>query len=289
MGHVYPGATVPFGMVQLSPETNRQPMFNADGSYNKDTYNYCSGYLYDDSTIFGFVHTHFNGTGHSDLGDILIMPTTGELQLEPGTQLNPETGFVSRFSHKTEKASPGYYSVLLAEDSILAELTTSERVGFHRYTFFKNPRVHIILDLISNIYNYEGKNVWIFIRVENDSLITGYRQTSGWAGTKTVYFAIEFSAPMKEYGYKRYDQMKYNGFYRKFNESKNFPEMAGHDLRCRFDFDVKSQSPLMVKVSLSNTSTAGALKNLRSEIPHWNFDLVVAEAKEKWNKELSKI
>ena len=289
MGHVYPGATVPFGMVQLSPETDQQPMFSDDGSYNKNTYAYCSGYQYEDSTIFGFAHTHFSGTGHSDLGDLLMMPTIGKLQLEPGTKKNPDAGFVSRFSHQNEKASPGYYSVLLEDDEIFVELSSSERVGMHRYSFPKTDSAHIILDLISNIYNYDGKNIWTFLRVENDSLITGYRQTSGWARTRTVYFAIAFSKSMKEYGYKRYDEVKYNGFYRKFDESKNFPEMAGRDIRACFDFDMENEEPLLMKVALSNTSTAGALKNLQAEIPHWDFDRVVAEAQEKWNKELSKI
>jgi predicted alpha-1,2-mannosidase len=289
MGHVYPGATVPFGMVQLSPETDQQPMFLEDGSYNKKTYAYCSGYQYEDSTIFGFAHTHFSGTGHSDLGDLLVMPTMGKLQLEPGTKEQPEPGFVSRFSHQNEKASPGYYSVLLKDDGILAELTSSERVGMHRYSFPKTDSAHIILDMISNIYNYDGKNIWTFIRVENDSIITGYRQTSGWARTRTVYFAMAFSKPIQEYGYQRYDEVKYNGFYRKFDESINFPEMAGRDIRAWFDFDLEENQELMIKVALSNTSTAGALKNLEAEIPHWDFDRVKGEAQEKWNNELSKV
>ena len=289
MGHVYPGATVPFGMVQLSPETDQQPMFLEDGSYNKDTYKYCSGYQYEDSTIFGFAHTHFSGTGHSDLGDILVMPSIGELQLEPGNKEHPDEGFVARFSHQNENASPGFYSVLLEDSDIMVELTASERVGMHRYHYPKTQNAHVILDLISNIYHYNGKNIWTFLRVENDSLITGYRQTSGWARTRTVYFAIAFSKTIKEYGYQRYDEVKYNGFYRKFDESKNFPEMAGRDLRAWFDFEVEDEKPLLMKVALSNTSTAGALKNMQAEIPHWNFDQVVAEAQEKWNKELSKI
>jgi putative alpha-1,2-mannosidase len=107
MGHTFPGASTPFGMVQLSPETNIQPMFNRDGSYNKNTYRYCSGYQYDDNTIFGFSHTHFSGTGHSDLGDFLIMPTHGPLQLEPGNADTPKSGYHSRFSHENEHAEPG--------------------------------------------------------------------------------------------------------------------------------------------------------------------------------------
>jgi len=289
MGHVYPGATVPFGMVQLSPETDQQPMFLEDGSYNKKTYAYCSGYQYEDSTIFGFAHTHFSGTGHSDLGDILMMPTVGELQLEPGTKENPDAGFVSRFSHQQEYAEPGFYSVFLQDDEIQVELTSSERVGMHKYIYPKTENAHVILDLISNIYHYDGKNIWTFLRVENDTLITGYRQTSGWARTRTVYFAMAFSKPIKEYGYKRYDEVKYNGFYRKFNESKNFPEMAGRNIRVWFDFDMEESQELLVKVALSNTSTNGALKNLNAEIPHWDFEKVKQEAQAKWEKELSKV
>jgi predicted alpha-1,2-mannosidase len=289
MGHVYPGATVPFGMVQLSPETDQQPMFLEEGTYNKKTYEYCSGYQYEDASIFGFAHTHFSGTGHSDLGDLLMMPTIGDLQLNPGTKENPDEGFASRFSHKQEHAEPGYYSVFLQDDEIQVELTSSERVGMHKYSYPKTEKAHVILDLISNIYNYDGKNIWTFLRLENDTLITGYRQTSGWARTRTVYFAMAFSKPIKEYGYKRYDEVKYNGFYRKFNESKNFPEMAGRDIRAWFDFNLEESQELLVKVALSNTSTHGALKNLEAEIPHWDFEKVKQEAQAKWEKELSKV
>jgi len=136
MGHTFPGATVPFGAVQLSPDTDEQP-HNIGGKYNRDTYKYCAGYQYDDATIVGFSHTHFSGTGHSDLGDFLIMPTVGDLQLEPGTKENPKSGFRSAFSHETELAEPDYYKVLLEDDNILAEMTTTTRVGFHQYTFPK--------------------------------------------------------------------------------------------------------------------------------------------------------
>ena len=130
MGHVFPGATAPFGMVQLSPQTNFVPMFHLDGSYNKETYEYCAGYQYRDSFILGFSHTNFSGTGHSDLGDVLIMPTVGKLNLNPLDTEN-ENGFYSELSHKKENASPGFYQVELDKYKINAELTATERVGFH--------------------------------------------------------------------------------------------------------------------------------------------------------------
>ena len=129
MGHTYPGASVPFGSVQLSPDTDTIP-YAVDGKYTGDVYKYCAGYQYDDETIVGFSHTHFSGTGHSDLGDFLIMPTTGKLQLNPGTEANPESGYRSRISHENEHAEPGYYSVLLDDHDIKAEMTASSRVGF---------------------------------------------------------------------------------------------------------------------------------------------------------------
>jgi len=288
MGHIFPGATAPFGMVQLSPETNQLQMY-VNGEYNKEAYKYCSGYQYDDSTIFGFSHTHFSGTGHSDLGDFLVMPTVGKLCLEPGTADKAQSGYHSQFSHKTEKAEPGYYKVELDDYKIKAELTASERVGFHQYTFPKSDSSHIILDLISNIYNYEDKNVWTFIRVENDSLVTGYRQTNGWARTRKVFFAMQFSKAFKSYGHKKYEDVQYKGFYRRFDEEHNFPEMAGKMIRAYFNFQTEENEKIKIKFALSSVSTNGALKNLQAEIPHWDFEKVKAETQEKWNNELSKI
>jgi len=288
MGHTFPGATAPFGMVQLSPETNQEPMY-IDGKYNKNTYKYCSGYQYNDNTIFGFSHTHLSGTGHSDLGDFLLMPTTGVLQLEPGKANLPQSGYHSQFSHETEHAEPAYYKVLLKDYNITAELTASERVGFHQYTFQKSDSVHIILDLMSNIYHHDDKNVWTFVRIENDSLITGYRQTNGWARTKMVYFAMQFSKPFTSYGHKKYDKSIYNGFYRKFDETKNFPEMAGRNLRAYFDFSTKENEQIKIKFALSSVSTKGALLNMKTEIPHWDFEKTKQQTQEKWNRELSKI
>ncbi len=289
MGHVFPGATVPFGMVQLSPQTNFVPMYNADGTYNKKTYEYCAGYQYADTTIIGFAHNNFSGTGHSDLGDFLVMPTTGTLELQPLVSEKGGKGFYSVFSHDHETASPGYYSVDLATYNIKAEMTASERVGFHQYTFPASDDAHIILDMIYNVYHHDNKNVWTFIRVENDSLVTGFRQTKGWARTRYEYFAMSFSKPFKSYGYKKYNKETYNGFYRHFHEFENFPEMAGKDIRAYFNFNTEQGEKIKIKMALSSVSTAGALKNLEVEIPGWDFDKIHNEAKQKWNNELSKI
>lgn len=289
MGHVFPGASAPFGMVQLSPQTNFEVMFKEDGSYNTETYEYCAGYQHRDSTIIGFAHTNLSGTGHSDLGDFLVMPTTGALVLEPLKTKEGKKGFYSTFSHDKETASPGYYKVQLESYNIKAELTTSERVGFHQYTFPESEEAHVILDMVYNVYHHDNKNVWTFIRVENDSLVTGYRQTKGWARDKKVFFAMQFSKPFKSYGHKKYDSVTYDGFYRRFDQSENFPEIAGKDIRAYFNFDTKQDEKIRLKFALSSVSSAGALKNLKAEIPHWDFNKTHQTTKAKWNKELSKI
>ncbi|MDC0459798.1 GH92 family glycosyl hydrolase [Crocinitomicaceae bacterium] len=289
MGHVFPGATVPFGMVQLSPQTNFEVMFDEDGAYNRKTYEYCAGYQYRDTTIIGFSHTNFSGTGHSDLGDLLVMPTIGPLILEPIKSSSTKKGYYSTFSHDKENASPGYYEVDLSSYGIKAELTASERVGYHQYTFPKSQEAHIILDLVYNVYQHENKNIWTFIRVENDSLITGYRQTKGWARTRTVYFAMSFSKPFKSYGHEKYDSIKYDGFYRRFEQNENFPEMAGKDIRAYFNFNTDEGEKIGIRMALSPVSTIGALKNLEAEVPEWDFNKIKQQAKNKWNKELSKI
>lgn len=289
MGHVFPGATVPFGMVQLSPDTDTIPYSNS-GKYNPDVYKYCAGYQYEDKTIVGFSHTHFSGTGHSDLGDFLIMPTVGKLQLNPGTASDPQSGYRSSFSHRNEKASPGFYSVQLEDYKIKAELTASERVGFHQYTFPESNQSHIILDLVHGIYNYPDKNIWTVVRVENDTLVTGYRQTFGWARTRVVYFAMTFSKPIKNYGSANEGIKEvYQGFWRKFNQRENFPDVAGRQIKMFFDFDTKENEKIKIKFALSGVSTAGALQNLTAEVPHWDFEKTKQEAEDKWETELSRV
>lgn len=289
MGHTFPGATVPFGSVQLSPDSDTIS-YELNGRYNGDVYKYCAGYKYEDKTIVGFSHTHFSGTGHSDLGDFLIMPTQGKLQLNPGVAADPKTGYRSAFSHKNEVAEAGYYQVKLDDDHILAELTASKRVGFHRYTFPKSNDSHIILDLASGIYNYDDKVVWTYVRVINDSLLTGYRQTNGWARTRTEYFALSFSKPFKSYGQKNLDKNQvYKGFWRKFDQNHNFPEIAGKRIRMHFDFATAEGEQVQLKMAISPVSQENALANLKEEIPHWDFNRVKTEAQTAWNKELNKI
>ena len=289
MGHTYPGATVPFGMVQLSPDTDTLP-YEVDGSYNRDVYKYCAGYQYEDPTIVGFSHTHFSGTGHSDLGDILLMPTVGALQLNPGTADAPEKGYRSRFSHVNEKASPGYYSVLLEDHDILAELTATTRTGVHRYTFNDGGEAHVILDMVHGIYNDAGKNVWTLIRVENDTLVTGFRQTSGWARTRSLYFAIAFSKPFISYGFRDDSAPRvYRGFWRRFDQRTNFPEAAGRNIRGHFDFPARPGEQITVRVSLSPVSTDGAVRNMIAEAPRADFESARLGAEAAWRKELERV
>ncbi len=285
MGHTFPGACVPFGLVQLSPDTENVP-HNIDGKYQPETYQYCAGYRWSDETILGFSHTHLSGTGHSDLGDILIMPGTGEVRLEPGTASEPGFGYRSGYSHSTEKAVPGYYEVTLEDSGVRAQLTATQRTGVHKYTFPKGEDGHIVLDLTHGIYNYDGKVLWSVMRVENETLVTGYRITNGWARTNYTYFAISFSLPVKDYGYKD-RKVLYNGFWRRFDLEHNFPEIAGRDVTAYFKFDTASEQELVVKVALSAVSTEGALKNLKAEAEGRSFEELADAARGLWDKELS--
>lgn len=285
MGHVFPGAVAPHGLIALSPDTDTVP-HNIEGKYQPDVYHYCAGYQYDDQTIVGFSHTHFSGTGHSDLGDLLLMPTNGTRRLNPGTKEQPESGYRSHYSHEKEKATPGYYTVTLEDYNIEVELTATERVGVHHYQYpDKNARV--IFDLLHGIYNYDGKVLWASVRVENPQLITGYRITNGWARENYQYFAIAFSQPVANYGYEEYDQADYKGGWRKFNTKENFPEMAGRKIRCYFEFEIQNPHVLETRLAFSAVSTEGALKNLEAEAPlSKSFEEILKETQQKWEKEL---
>lgn len=288
MGHTFPGACAPFGIVQLSPDTDTIP-HNVDGVYQKNVYEYCAGYQHRDKTIVGFSHTHLSGTGHSDLGDILIMPTTGELKINPGTADDPDKGYRSRYSNDTEVSRPGYYEVMLDDYNIKAQLSATPRVGVHKYTFSNPEDSHLILDLIQSIYNYDGKVLWANLRVENDTLLTGYRITNGWARTNYTYFAISFSKPITNYGYTDREKVLYNGFWRKFKMNSNFPEISGRKVVAYFDFDLSNDPVLEIKCALSAVSTEGALKNLAAETGGLNFDDVVKQTHNQWEKELDLI
>ena len=214
------------------------------------------------------------------------MPTTGKIQTTPGTADAPDNGYRSRFSHDTEHCSPGYYEVKLEDYGILAQLTATQRVGVHRYTF-PSSEAQFILDLGHGIYNYEGKTLWSYLRVENDTLLTGYRITNGWARQNYTYFAISLSEPIQAYGYNDHQRMKYNGFWRKNDIHHNFPDMAGREIAAYFKLQLPASRQLTVKVALSAVSQSGALANLQAEAAGLSFEQVRAKATEQWAKELT--
>lgn len=280
-GHTYPGATVPFGMVQLSPDTQIKP--------RKEAYGWAAGYRYDDQTIVGFSHTHFSGTGHSDLGDVLLMPITGDVKLERGDVAKPGSGYTSRFSHANEQAQPGYYAVTLDDYQVRAELTASARVGVHRYTFPAGKPAHVLIDLRTSLYDYPGKVLWSRLRVHADGTVTGFRETRGWAPGRQLYFAIKFSRPLR--GQQLHDteaDVIYKGFPPPGEKDpRQRAQIEGRQLVAAFDFD--PGQPLLVKVALSPVSEDNAIANLQAEVPGWDFDGVRAAARQQWMQALGAI
>ena len=282
-GHTFPGATVPFGMIQLSPDTQIKP--------RKEAYGWAAGYRYDDSTIVGFSHTHFSGTGHSDLGDVLLMPTTGEVKLERGDVSKPGSGYTSRFRHDDEVAEPGYYAVTLDDHGIRAELTTSARVGVHRYTFPKNKPAHVLVDLRTSMYDYPGKVLWSRLRLRPDGTVTGFRETRGWAPGRQLYFALRFSKPVSGHQFHDTEQdVVYKGFPPPGDKDPTRrAQIEGRQLVGAFDFDDAAGKQLIVKVSISPVSEDNAIANLDAEVPGWDFDRVRADARTQWTQALSAI
>ena len=264
MGHTFPGACYPYGFVQLSPDTDTIP-HNIGGVYQPRVYDYCAGYQYRDSSIVGFSHTHFSGTGHSDLGDFLLMPYTGETKLNPGTADNPDGGYRQRFRHETEHAEPGYYTVLLDDDSIRCEFTATARCGVHRYIFPKGKAQKIILDLNHSIYNYDGKVLWAQCQVTSPRTLNGWRMTSGWNRSRKLYYHIRFNKPIKQYGFHDFAPLSYQGFWNRFDQEHNFPEMAGRKPVCWFEFEDDGSDTLEIIVGLSPNSTWGANQAVQRE------------------------
>jgi predicted alpha-1,2-mannosidase len=282
-GHTFPGATAPFGMVQLSPDTQIRPF--------KQSYKWAAGYRYEDTTILGFSHTHFSGAGHSDLGDVLLVPVSGDtVPLEPGEPDKPRSGYRSRFSHANEQAEPGYYRVLLQDPAIRVELTASERVGVHRYTFAEGVERHLLLDLRSSIYNYPGKILWSRIRIRNDGTVTGMRETRGWAPGRQLFFAIRFSTPMSGHALynKEEDPPPYHGFKTPGTSPRDTQSIEGRGLEAVFDF-ASSLAPLIVKVALSSVSEQNAIANMDAEVPGFDFDSVRARTQQMWRDELERV
>lgn len=280
-GHTFPGATRPFGMIQLSPDTQVR--------HFKQSYPWAAGYRYEDDSILGFSHTHFSGTGHSDLGDILLMPFTGATKFEPGYPERAHSGYRSRFSHQDERAEPGYYAVKLLDHDVNVELTTSERVGLHRYQFPKGADAKLIMDLRNSIYDYKAKNLWSSVRVRDSQTITGMRITRGWASGRQLYFALQFSRPIKQRTLlNREDAIEYRGFPSPNSAANERIKIDGTALVGAFDFGVPENQELMVKVAISAVSEEGALNNLK-EIPAWDFDSERKKASQAWNDALSSV
>jgi predicted alpha-1,2-mannosidase len=251
-GHTFPGATMPFGMVQLSPDTRL------------DGWDGCSGYHYSDSIVYGFSHTHLSGTGVSDYGDVLLMPTSGELFLESGSDSRYGPGYSSLFEKTSEKAEPGFYETHLLDNDILVSLTTTERAGFHKYKFNKKGKRHIVLDL-----EHRDKLVDFSIEQVSETQFVGSRVSEAWAKEQHVYFYLEFSKPAL--------QKK-----RRVRNKVLFRSILGFS----FEDDLNE---ILVKVGISAVSIENAKANLEAEIPHWDFEKTKTEAREAWNKQLSKI
>ena len=262
-GHVFVGANVPFGFVQLGP------------SQLSKGWDWCSGYHYSDSTIIGFGHQHLSGTGIGDLGDISFMPLIGEIITTRGELPEESSGIYSFFSHDNEIARPGFYSVILDRFGIKAELTASKRVGFHKYTFPASNESKIVIDLENGIgwdAPVEG-----YLELENDSVVSGYRKSKGWAKDQTVFFTAVFSKPMKGFCVS-------NGPENREGNAITAPKAYGQVL-----FETTDNEVIYAKVSFSPVSINNAKLNMQAEIPGWDFNQVVAKADKDWNDQLNKI
>jgi len=269
-GHTFPGASLPFAMVHVSPDTGTMG------------WSHCSGYVYSENTIIGFSHTHWSGVGMVDGGDVLLMPTAGnKLQVVPGAEENPDEGYRSRFDHTDETASPGYYSVFLKDYKIKAELTTTRRVAFHRYTFPETAEARIIIDLGHQIGEQQESDR-AEVRIINSHCIEGEKND----GPGKIFFVAEFSKPFNYYG--------------TFDADYSTPESgagifayksaeAGKHIGAFVTFNTAEQEAVLAKVAISYVSIEGARKNMEAELPHWDFEKVKAEARKTWNDELSRI
>lgn len=261
-GHTFPGPTVPFGMIQPSPDTR---------IYGWDA---CSGYHYSDSTINGFSHTHLSGTGIGDYGDILIMPTVGIQNIEPEQYGSQTLSYASAFSHDNEVASPGYYSVFLERYKVKAELTASTRAAFHRYTFPKSDNAGFIIDVDYSLQNHRNKSMEI--KVLNERTISVSKNTSGWAIDQPVFMYFEFSKQFK---------------HTIVSDSAEIPGTNRRKMQKKIllNFSTSDNEQILVRAGLSHVDAEGAKLNLLSEIPHSDFERTRNEAREAWNKYLGKI
>ena len=280
-GHTYPGATMPFGMVQLSPDT-------WIGDF-RHSYAHAAGYRHEAPTIQGFSHTHFSGAGHSDLGDVLVMPVAGSaVPLDPGDPARPGSGYRQRFGHDSEHAEPGYYAVTLSDSGVRAELTATSRVGVHRYRYPANTPAHLLIDLRQSIYNYPGKVLWSRLTLHSDGTLTGFRETRGWAPARQLYFAMRFSRAPTAHAFHDLEPepVPYHGFKGPGTGPADTDAVAGRGLVGVLDFGTLT-APLVVTVALSPVGEAGALANLRAEMPGFDFNGARAAARAAWQRALS--
>jgi len=269
-GNTYPGAVAPFGMIQISPDTEDELWETA------------SGYEYSDSSIIDFSLTHFSGTGIPDLGDIRFMPQIGKPWFVEGPKSNPDSGYRARYSHTDELASAGYYSVKLKDNNVRVECASADRSGFLRFTFPKTDSASILVDLSHNL---RWNVIWSNIRVLNDSTICGYHMVNGWAKERYVYFTAVFS--------RAFDDCSIisNGkrvFYNGYRFASKF-ESAGKNLQFLANFKTKQDEKITVKVAISAVSTENATLNMNTELAHWDFEKLVQETVQKWNTELGKV
>ncbi len=267
-GSNFPGACLPFGMVQLSPDTREYP---------DDP---CSGYDYNDPTILGFSHTHLSGTGCPDLYDFLFMPYGGDIKWNAGSDDGKTKGFRSKYQHANEQATPGYYSVVLDDYKIRAELTATEHCGMHRYSFANTDPYHLIIDLDHSLVRSNPRRyVKILssqVRVIDNKTIEGYRIITGWAKLRKVYFRAEFSRPFDSHVFKA-------GAY----EIPDAPIANSDNLKFIMNFSKDNTKPLLVKVGISSVSLEGAKENLDAEIKDFDFEQIASLAHQSWNKELA--
>lgn len=258
-GHVFVGTSVPYGMVQLGPSNIHKG------------WDWCSGYHYSDSILIGFSHTHLSGTGCTDLGDILIMPLN-EIRTPRGNQDDIRDGYASRYSHDNEISRPEYYSLLLDRYNIKAELTATDRVGFHRYTYPEGKPASILIDLREG----NGSNAYdSYIRKIDDYTVEGYRYVRGWSPSRKVYFVLKSDKKIEQF--TAYDD----------NTPKPWDQLKVASVKSVLTFGNVKQ--VKIKVAISSVSCANAAMNLQEELSHWDFDKTVKMSAGRWNKELARM
>ena len=281
-GNTFPGATAPFGMVQISPDTENSLWGTA------------SGYDYDDTSIMGFSCTHLSGTGIPDLGDFLFIPQIGDPKLVPGDKKNPDSGYRQRYSLADEAAYAGYYQVKL-ENGVNVELTAADRSGIMRFTFPETDQATIMTDLFHQLHGNRFKMIWSHVRVVDNQTVAGFHMLNGWNKERYIYFTARYSKPFDDYMIMSdglphfYDKASARRF--KDNPTSNYRfrsrnEASGTNIQFLAKYKTNKDEPIQVKIGISPVTAKNAAMNLDREIPHWDFERVVAETQAKWEREL---